>query len=30
VLHKENGQWVVKAYGADVSNTPGMPSDLKQ
>lgn len=28
VLHKENGQWVVKNYGADVSNTPGMPSDL--
>ena len=28
VLHKENGQWVVKAYGADVSSTPGMPADL--
>lgn len=29
VLHKENGQWVVKGYGADISNTPGMPADLK-
>lgn len=28
VLHKENGQWVVKNYGGDVSNTPGMPNDL--
>lgn len=28
VLHKENDQWVVKNYGADVSNTPGMPADL--
>jgi hypothetical protein len=28
VLHQENGQWVVKNYGADVSNTPGMPADL--
>jgi hypothetical protein len=30
VLHKENGQWVVKNYGSDVSNTPGMPNDLVQ
>lgn len=30
VLHKENGQWVVKAYGANVNNTPGMPADLNQ
>ena len=30
VLHKENGAWVVKNYGANVSNTPGMPADLLQ
>lgn len=29
VLHQENGQWVVKGHGADISNTPGMPADLK-
>jgi hypothetical protein len=29
VLHQENGQWVVKGYGADISSTPGMPTDLK-
>lgn len=30
VLHEEGGQWVVKNYGGDVSNTPGMPADLLQ
>lgn len=29
VLHQENGQWVVKNYGTDISSTPGMPADLK-
>ncbi|MHB8894635.1 MAG: IPT/TIG domain-containing protein [Candidatus Geothermincolia bacterium] len=29
VLHQENGQWVVKNYGTDISQTPGMPADLK-
>jgi len=30
VLHLENGAWVVKNYGTDISNTPGMPPDLAQ
>jgi hypothetical protein len=29
VLHQESGQWVVKNYGQDISNTPGMPGDLQ-
>jgi hypothetical protein len=29
VLHKEGGRWVVKNYGTDVDDTPGMPEDLK-
>jgi len=29
VLHQENGQWVVKNYGSDITSTPNMPADLK-
>jgi len=30
VLHKENASGSSRPYGADVSGTPGMPSDLNQ
>jgi hypothetical protein len=28
VMHQENGVWVVKNYGSDISSTPQMPTDL--